>query len=133
MECGAVGWQLRLGSKQLALIYVSEGMDLNPIFASAAVFCPVTTGGSSCSSPAQVSHLFTVGLLTAAAVLQVGHYSSAMNLIMEADVLTDGLLISDGDGGSVGPSSPSINLMDVEQCKVEDGECWIPFGPCTLV
>ena len=72
---------------------------------------------------------------TAAAISHVGDYSSAVNLIVETDILTCRLFVGDGhrDGGSAGPSSPSIDLTDEEQCKVEDGECQIAFRPCTLV
>lgn len=54
-----------------------------------------------------------------------------MNLIVEADVLTSGLLVGtsnvayiDGAGpGQAGPSNSNINLTDEERQKVEDGEC----------
>ena len=65
-----------------------------------------------------------------AAVSRVGDYDSAVNLIVEADVLTRGLLVSDGDAAAAaaGPSSssssssPNINLTDEERRRVEDGE-----------
>jgi len=61
----------------------------------------------------------------------VKDYDSAVNLIVEVDVLTRGLLVGTGvvqDGDSEGPSQagPSnsiIHLTDEEMKRVEDGEC----------
>ena len=118
---------------------LSEGMDLNPVFTSATAFRPATTGGELAlfaSAGITLVHGWLVdpGSSEYAAVSRVGDYDSAVNLIVEADVLTRGLLVGDGDGAGdgAGPSSPNINLTDEERRKVEDGEYRIPFGPCTI-
>jgi hypothetical protein len=109
----------------------SEGMDLNPVFTSATAFRPATTGGELAlfaSAGITLVHGWLVdpGSSEFAAVSRVGDYDSAVNLIVEADVLTRGLLVGDGDGDRecAGPSSasPNINLTDEERRKVEDGE-----------
>jgi len=103
-----------------------KGMDLNPVFTSATAFRPATTGGELAlfaSAGITLVHGWLVDPASSeyAAVSRVGDYDSAVNLIVEADVLTRGLLVSDGDGDA-GPSSASsnINLTDEERRKVED-------------
>src|ERR1700761_327132 len=117
---------------------LSEGMDLNPVFTSATAFRPATTGGELAlfaSAGITLVHGWLVdpGSPEYAAVSRVGDYDSAVNLIVEADVLTRGLLVGDGDGDGegVGPSSPNINLTDEERRKVEDGEHPISVWLCT--
>lgn len=107
----------------------TKGMDLNPVFTSATAFRPATTGGELAlfaSAGITLVHGWLVdpGSSEFAAVSRVGDYDSAVNLIVEADVLTRGLLVGDGDGDRecAGPSSasPNINLTDEERRKVED-------------
>ena len=114
---------------------LSEGMDLNPVFTSATAFRPATTGGELAlfaSAGITLVHGWLVDPASSeyAAVSRAGDYDSAVNLIVEADVLTRGLLVGDGEG--VGPSSPHINLTDEERRKVEDGEHHISVGLCVL-
>jgi len=111
-------------------------MDLNPVFTSPAAFRPATTGGELALF-ASVGIALVHGWLVDpesseyAAVSRIQDYDSAMNLIVEADVLTQGLFMGTGntdhDGGAgsskAGPSSSNINLTDEERRKVEDGEC----------
>ncbi|KAI9454773.1 hypothetical protein BJY52DRAFT_1205181 [Lactarius psammicola] len=107
----------------------TKGMDLNPVFTSATAFRPATTGGELAlfaSAGITLVHGWLVDPASPeyAAVSHVGDYDSAVNLIVEADVLTRGLLVSDGageegDGDAAGPSSPNINLTDEERRKVE--------------
>ncbi|KAH8984358.1 hypothetical protein EDB86DRAFT_2963278 [Lactarius hatsudake] len=104
----------------------TKGMDLNPVFTSATAFRPATTGGELAlfaSAGITLVHGWLVDPASSEypAVSQVGDYDSAVNLIVEADVLTRGLLVSgSGDGDGAGPSSPNINLTDEERRKVED-------------
>ena len=64
-----------------------------------------------------------------------------MNLIVEADVLTRGLLMgngTEGDGGGAGfsqagPSDSGVNLSEEERRKVEDGELPHPWGKLQLI
>ncbi|KAH9050381.1 hypothetical protein EDB83DRAFT_2226688 [Lactarius deliciosus] len=104
----------------------TKGMDLNPVFTSATAFRPATTGGELAlfaSAGITLVHGWLVDPASSEypAVSHAGDYDSAVNLIVEADVLTRGLLVSgSGDGGDAGPSSPNINLTDEERCKVED-------------
>jgi len=63
----------------------------------------------------------------------VKDYNSAVNLIVEADVLTRGLIVgnyTDEDEDGPGPSQvgPSINLTDEERRRVKDGECYAVRG-----
>lgn len=118
-------------------------MDLNPVFSSATAFRPATTGGELAlfaSAGITLVHGWLVDPESPeyAAVSRVGDYDSAVNLIVEADVLTRGLLVGggegeDGHGHEAGPSSPNINLTSVEMRKVEDGEHHISVGLCTFV
>jgi len=114
-------------------------MDLNPVFTSSTMFRPATTGGELALF-ASVGIALVHGWLVDpespeyAAVSRVKDYDSAMNLIVEADVLTRGLLVGNGvedDGGAgpsqAGPSDPSVNLTDEERLKVEEGE--LPYLP----
>lgn len=112
-------------------------MDLNPLFTSSTAFRPATTGGELAlfaSVGISLVHGWLVDPSSPEypAVSRVGDYDSAMNLIVEADVLTRGLLVGDnidqgGDGSgsssqAAGPSHSNINLTDEERQKVEDGE-----------
>ena len=118
-------------------------MDLNPVFTSSTAFRPATTGGElALFSSAGISlvHGWLIDPESPeyAAVSRVKDYDSAMNLIVEADVLTRGLLVGNGaeDGencagsSQAGPSDPGINLSEEERRKVEDGElpypAWVP-------
>jgi hypothetical protein len=64
------------------------------------------------------------------AVSHVKDYESAMNLIVEADVLTRGLFVgnvAEDDGNRAGssragPSDSGVNLSEEERRRVEDGE-----------
>jgi hypothetical protein len=110
-------------------------MDLNPVFTSSTMFRPATTGGELALF-ASVGIVLVHGWLVDpespeyAAVSRIEDYDSAMNLIVEADVLTRGLLVgngAEGEGDGAGPSQagssdPSVNLTDEERQKVEDGE-----------
>ena len=111
-------------------------MDLNPVFTSATAFRPATTGGELAlfsSAGITLVHGWVIDPEGPeyTAVKRVGDYDSAMNLIVEADVLTSGLLVSTGntedgdDAGSsqAGPSNSNINLTEEERQKVEDGGC----------
>ncbi|KAH8987428.1 hypothetical protein EDB92DRAFT_1875632 [Lactarius akahatsu] len=104
----------------------TKGMDLNPVFTSATAFRPATTGGELAlfaSAGITLVHGWLVDPASSeyAAVSHAGDYDSAVNLIVEADVLTRGLLVSgSGYGDGAGPSSPNINLTDEERRKVED-------------
>jgi hypothetical protein len=107
-------------------------MDLNPVFTSPIAFRPATTGGELALF-ASVGIALVHGWLVDpegpeyAAVKHVQDYDSAMNLIVEADVLTRGLFVGNGDDDGAGPSqagssSSNINLTDEERRKVENGE-----------
>ncbi|KAH9953920.1 hypothetical protein BGW80DRAFT_450538 [Lactifluus volemus] len=110
----------------------TKGMDLNPLFTSSTAFRPATTGGELAlfaSVGISLVHGWLVDPSSPeyAAVSRVGDYDSAMNLIVEADVLTRGLLVGDnvdqasGSSSQVaGPSHSNINLTDEEKQKVED-------------
>jgi len=110
-------------------------MDLNPVFTSPTAFRPATTGGELAlfaSAGISLVHGWLIDRDSPehAAVSRVQDYDSAVNLIVEADVLTRGMLVGDGnadnDGGAgpsqAGSSSSNINLTDEERRKVEDGE-----------
>jgi hypothetical protein len=118
-------------------------MDLNPVFTSSTVFRPATTGGELAlfaSAGISLVHGWLIGPESPeyAAVSRVKDYDLAMNLIVEADVLTCGLFVGNGvedDGdhaGSswAGPSDSGINLSAEERRKVGDGElsypAWVP-------
>lgn len=118
-------------------------MDLNPLFTSPTAFRPATTGGELAlfaSAGITLVHGWLVdpGSTEYAAVSRVKDYDSAVNLIVEADVLTRGLLVgADADQGEAeaGPSQAessqsNINLTEEEGRKVEDGEYppffWVP-------
>jgi hypothetical protein len=117
-------------------------MDLNPLFTSSTAFRPATTGGELAlfaSVGISLVHGWLVDPSSPeyAAVSRVGDYDSAMNLIVEADVLTRGLLVGDnvdqasGSSSQVaGPSHSNINLTDEEKQKVEDGEYDLIFLAC---
>jgi len=111
----------------------TKGMDLNPVFTSATTFRPATTGGELAlfaSAGIALVHGWLVDPDSPehAAVSRVKDYDSAMNLIVEADVLTRGLFMGNGaeeDGDGAGPSQagqsdPNVNLTDEERQKVDD-------------
>ncbi len=122
-------------------------MDLNPVFASSTTFRPATTGGElALFSSAGISlvHGWLVDPESPeyAAVSRVKDYDSAMNLIVEADVLTRGLLMGNGveddwDGAGpsqAGPSDSGVNLSEGERRKVEDGELpYLAQAPASLI
>jgi hypothetical protein len=119
-------------------------MDLNPVFTSSSAFRPATTGGELAlfaSAGISLVHGWLIDPESPeyAAVSRVKDYDSAMNLIVEADVLTRGLLVGNGaedDGdragsSQAGPSDSGVNLSEEERRKVEDGEflyylAWVP-------
>jgi len=116
-------------------------MDLNPVFTSPTAFRPATTGGELAlfaSAGITLVHGWLADPESSeyAAVSRVKDYDSAVNLIVEADVLTRGLLVGNGteeDGNGAGPSqagpsNSNINLTDEERRKVEDGECCACIG-----
>ena len=111
-------------------------MDLNPVFTSPTTFRPATTGGELALF-ASAGIILVHGWLVDPdspehpAISRVKDYDSAVNLIVEADVLTRGLLVGNGadndDGDDAGPSQAgqsdsSVNLSDEERQKVEDGK-----------
>jgi len=110
-------------------------MDLNPVFTSSTTFRPATTGGELAlfsSAGIVLVHGWLVDPESPeyAAVSRVKDYDSAMNLMVEADVLTRGLLMGNGAGddwdgpgpSQAGPSDSGVNLSEEERRKVEDGE-----------
>ena len=114
-------------------------MDLNPVFTSSTAFRPATTGGELAlfaSAGISLVHGWLVDPESPeyAAVSRVKDYDSAMNLIVEADVLTRGLLVGndtedDGDCASSSRAEPGdsgVNLSEEEKRKVEDGELSYP-------
>ncbi len=117
------------------MVLLPEGMDLNPVFTSATAFRPATTGGELAlfaSAGIALVHGWLVDPESPeyTAVSRIKDYDSAMNLIVEADVLTRGLLVGNGaedDGDGTGssqarPSDSGVNLSGEERQKVEDGE-----------
>ncbi|KAI0064938.1 hypothetical protein BV25DRAFT_1822712 [Artomyces pyxidatus] len=107
----------------------TKGMDLNPLFTGPTSFRPATTGGEL--------ELFTHAGITLVhgwlvdpgtpefdAVSRVQDYDTAVNLIVEADVITRGKLVDNqesngvGSSSSAGPASPILN--DEDRKKVED-------------
>ncbi|KAI0050533.1 DUF544-domain-containing protein [Auriscalpium vulgare] len=105
----------------------TKGMDLNPLFTGPTSFRPATTGGelelfASAGIPLVHGWLVDPASPEHAAVSRVADYDAAVNLIVEADVLTRGRLVgADGaaaPGSSGQPSSPLMNEGD--QGKVED-------------
>jgi ubiquitin carboxyl-terminal hydrolase MINDY-1/2 len=111
-------------------------MDLNPLFSSCTAFRPATTGGELAlfaSAGISLVHGWLVDPASPehAAVSRVEDYDSAVNLIVEADVLTRGLLVGadadrddadDAGPSEAGPSHSNVDLTDEERRKVEDGE-----------
>ena len=115
-------------------------MDLNPVFTSSTAFRPATTGGELAlfaSAGISLVHGWLIDPESPeyAAVTRVEDYDSAMNLIVEADVLTRGQLVGNGaeddgdraDSSRADPSDSGVNLSAEERRKVEDGEC-----PCLV-
>ncbi|KAI0265753.1 hypothetical protein BGY98DRAFT_517733 [Russula aff. rugulosa BPL654] len=113
-------------------------MVLNPVFTSSTWprSALLRQMGSSLSSTAQSFPSYTVlahrsrkPRVPCRLSCQSLLYDSAMNLIVEADVLTRGLFVGhgaqdDGDraGSSrAGPSDSGLNLSEEERRKVEDG------------
>jgi ubiquitin carboxyl-terminal hydrolase MINDY-1/2 len=118
-------------------------MDLNPVFTSPTAFHPATTGGELAlfaSAGISLVHGWLVDPASPehTAVSRVRDYDAAMNLIVEADVLTRGLLVGadadqDGDDAGpshAGPSHPNINLTEEESRKVEDGKYHVEPHRC---
>ena len=114
-------------------------MDLNPIFTSSTAFRPATTGGELAlfaSAGISLVHGWLIDPESPeyTAVSRVKNYDSAVNLIVEADVLTRGLLVGNGvedDGdragsSQAGSSDSGVNLSEEERRKVEDGELSYP-------
>jgi hypothetical protein len=114
-------------------------MDLNPVFTSPTAFRPATTGGELAlfvSAGISLVHGWLIDPESPeyAAVSRVKDYDSALNLIVEADVLTCGQLVGNGaddDGDHAGssqtaPSDSGVNLTEEERRKVEDGELPYP-------
>ena len=122
-------------------------MDLNPVFTSSTAFRPATTGGELAlfaSAGISLVHGWLIDPESPehAAVSRVRDYDSAMNLIVEADVLTRGLLVGNGpedDGNRAGPSrdepgDSGVNLSEEERRKVEDGElAYLAWVPASLI
>lgn len=117
-------------------------MDLNPVFTSTA-FRPDMTGGELALFASVGISLVHGWLINPespayAAVSRVKDYDSAVNLIVEADVLTTGLLVGNGaeddadcaSSSQAGPSESGVNLSEEETRNVEDGElpypAWVP-------
>jgi hypothetical protein len=122
-------------------------MDLNPVFTSSTTFRPATTGGELAlfaSAGISLVHGWLIDPESPeyTAVSRVKDYDSAMNLIVEADVLTRGLLVGndaedhrDRAGSSqAGPSDSGVNLSEEERRKVEDGELpYLASVPASLI
>ena len=128
------------------MLSLPGGMDLNPVFTSSTAFRPATTGGELAlfaSVGISLVHGWLIDPESSeyAPVSRVKDYDSAMNLIVEADVLTRGLLMgngTEGDGGGAGssqagPSDSGVNLSEEERRKVEDGELPHPRGQLQLI
>jgi hypothetical protein len=120
---------------------LNGGMDLNPVFTSSTAFHPATTGGEFASAGISLVHGWLVNPASPehAAVSRVRDYDAAMNLIVEADVLTRGLLVgADADQGGddavpsqARPSHTNINLTEEERWKVEDGKYHVELPSTT--
>jgi ubiquitin carboxyl-terminal hydrolase MINDY-1/2 len=107
-------------------------MCLNPLF-SCTVFHPTTTGGEFAlfaSMGISLVHGWLVNPASPehATVSHVEGYNSVVNLIVEVDMLTHGLLMGanadQDDADDVGPSEAglshsNVDLMDEERQKVE--------------
>jgi len=131
----------------------TKGMDLNPVFTGPTNFRPATTGGeldlfASTGIPLVHGWLVDPDSPEYTAVARAGDYDAAVNLIVEADVLTKGQLVQYdpveteleplAGPSSSGPSSSAMappvsgsssrtrppyavgSLKDHEQQKVED-------------
>jgi ubiquitin carboxyl-terminal hydrolase MINDY-1/2 len=120
---------------------LNRGMDLNPIFTSSTAFHPTMTGGEFASAGISLVHGWLINPVSPehTAVLHVRDYDAAMNLIVEADVLTCRLLMgtdADQSGDNMvpsqaGPSHTNINLTEEERWKVEEGKYHVELPSTT--
>ncbi|KAI0029420.1 hypothetical protein K488DRAFT_56416 [Vararia minispora EC-137] len=110
----------------------TQGMDLNPVFTGPTRFRPATTGGeldlfARAGIPLVHGWLADPASPEHAAVARAGDYDAAVNLIVEADVLTKGRLVQtrEEDECGAGPSGGSADTSTValtpeQRRKVED-------------
>lgn len=105
-------------------------MDLNPVFTSATSFHPsglVDGDGGELKLFQQVGIPLLHGWLVdpdsheAPVLNRIKDYDSAVELIAEADHLTNGRLVSD-DSAPASPTSPTREHTDEERRKIRDGE-----------
>jgi MINDY deubiquitinase len=115
-----------------ARLCLQGGMCLNPLFSSTA-FRPAMTGGEFAlfaSVGISLVHSWLIDPMSPehAAVSHVEGYDLVVNLIVEADMLTHGLLmganadqddVDDVGPSEAGPSHSNVDLMDEERWKVE--------------
>jgi hypothetical protein len=111
---------------------LNGGMDLNPVFTSSTMFHPATTGGEFTSAGISLMHGWLINPTSPehTTISCMRDYNAVMNLIVEADVLTHGLLVganADQGGDDVvpsqaGPSHTNINLTEEEKWKVKGGK-----------
>jgi hypothetical protein len=115
---------------RLIISQFKDGLDLNPLFTGASTFRP--TGDGAALNLFQQAHIDLVhGWLCDpdsseyAALLQTQDYDSSMDLIAEADSLTNGQLVaaSEWPGGGQPDHYPELThkLGQEEQAKVENG------------
>ncbi|TFK34546.1 hypothetical protein BDQ12DRAFT_636239 [Crucibulum laeve] len=106
--------------------YTQKGLDLNPLFTAATSFRPAGTGGGELKLFEQVGIPLIHGWLVdpaspEAAVMQnIEDYDTGVNLIAEADHLTNGrLVVNENAADPASPTSPT-NYSDEEKEKIED-------------
>ncbi|KAA1467224.1 DUF544-domain-containing protein [Dentipellis sp. KUC8613] len=97
----------------------TKGMDLNPLFTGATRFRPAVDGGELelfDQAGIKLVHGWLIDPESPerAAVAHVEDYDTAVNLIVEADHLSNGQLVGDG----AGPSQHSMELKDEDKQKI---------------
>lgn len=116
---------------RLRLLTLVEGMDLNPVFTDITKFRPSGpsgSGGLELFSHTGISlvHGWLADPDSAEydAVKRSVDYDNSVNLIVEADDLTQGRLVVDEDLVQAGPSTSKLpdSWSDEQRTKVEDGE-----------
>lgn len=104
-----------------------EGMDLNPLFTAATSFRPAGVGGElKLFEQARIKlvhgWLVDPGSKEAKVLRKTPDYDSAVNLIVDADHITQGRLVVSDGGGTVPDRSSTKNFTDEEREKITDGK-----------
>lgn len=117
--------------------WMSEGMDLNPVFTASTSFRP-GGAGDELKLFEQAGITLVHGWLVAPdspeakALETIQDYDASVSLIAEVDHLTHGKFVFDEDAAvttAPSPTSPTTNWSEEDQKKVENGELSGPFEP----